>query len=283
MADRLIFGNFSDIDPDEYPDHPSPVELGHANRLIFGGPSDIDPDEYPTHPSLVELGYAEHAARNPDYNHYGGLGAGVTYREEIPESALRNMVYNANEDMQEDFEPDANNIGRKRRPGAMGAYLVSGTVRRDRSSDEDEASEEDEAYDRNDDRSDDARHGHQIYLGSSMRRRHADPARVALEESFQDDVVGEDGSRPVHGHNWQCAEPGLISEHRYANGLEGSDNDKGSYHSDDVDEDDDGGGNHAGRFYIVDGGGNHMPPCHHDSSYGCHDICAVTGDEDIGA
>ena len=224
-----------------------------SKRTIFGGPSEIYPDVYPTHPPLVESGYGEHSAHNPDYYHYAGLGGGVAYAQEMPESAQRALAHNANEDMRESLERD--NIPNKRQPGAMGSYWVPGAVRRD-------ASDEDE------DSKDNVKQGRQMYVGSSMKQKQKGECEVALESNLHDQLAGKDDELPVHRRRYQCAEPGLISEHRYENDRD--------Y---DGKEDDD--GEKGGRFYVEDQAGSHLPPCGHGSEYGCAKMCNITGDEDI--
>lgn len=139
--------------------------------MIFGGPSELYPDKYPTHPPLVERDYGEHAAHNPDYDRYAGLGSGVAYGQEMPEEAQRGLVYNANQDMQEALERDG--IPKKKRPGAMGSYWAQGAVGRDGSvEEEDDYDDYDDSDDNDDNDSDDnIRRGGQIYLGSSMKQK----------------------------------------------------------------------------------------------------------------
>lgn len=72
-----------------------------SRRPIFGDSSDAFPDDYPTHPPLVELGHGEHAVYSPDFYQYSGLGGDMAYAEEMPASAQRRLVYNANQDMLE--------------------------------------------------------------------------------------------------------------------------------------------------------------------------------------
>jgi hypothetical protein len=229
---------------------------------VFGGPSDVFPEEYPTHPSLVDLDYGEHSAQNPDYNHYAGLGGGVAYAQEMPASAQRGLVFDANQDMTEAFERDG--ISNKRQPGAMGSYWVPSAITRDTST---EDGDEDEDEDEDDDTDDNVRRGHQIYLGSSMKQKRKGENEVALESSLHDQLAGEDDELPDHRRSYQCAEPGLISEHRYENAWDDADGE---------------GEDEGGRFYVEDRGGNYLPPCGHGSEYGCGDICRITGDEDLG-
>lgn len=217
-----------------------------ARRIIFGGPSEINPNAYPSHPRLVSDSHGEHSARNPGYVHSAGQGAGVTYGQQMPEAAQRGLTRNANADMQES----------KGAPGAMGSYWAPGTVRRDSGSVDDKSSDNNK---RND-----SRHGHQLFLGSSMNRRSKNPPEVVLEPDFRAQVERDDHTLPSHRRGYKCAEPGLISEHRYANKAEET-------------------GRQAGRFYIQGRAGGHYPPCGHGSDYGCRDICAVTGDRDLGA
>jgi hypothetical protein len=247
-------------------------------RLVFGVPSDVFPEEYPTHPSLVDLGYGEHSPRNPDYIRYAGLGDGVAYAQDMPASAQRDLVYNAAQDMEEAFERDG--ISKKRWPGAMGSYWAAGAVRRDVEEDEDEDAADDSV-----------RRGHQIYLGSSLKEKQKGADEVVLEPSLYEQLAGEEDELRGHRMRYRCAEPGLISDHRYANAWDyagdDAEDDEVEDHSDndgdsgDEDRGDEAGGQ-GGRFYVEDAEGNYMPPCGHDKAYGCRDICVVTGDWDLG-
>lgn len=48
---------------------------------------------------------------------------------------------------------------------------------------------------------------------------------VVLEETLQDNIALEDGSRPNHRRNYHCAEFGLLCEHQYVNAGSESDDD----------------------------------------------------------
>jgi hypothetical protein len=229
-----------------------------SERIVFGGPSDVFPNKYPTHPSLVDLGHGEHSAHNPDYYHYSGLGGGVTFAQEMPASAQRGLAQNANEDMSEQFKQDK--ISKGKQPGAMGSYWVSGATRR-------------EMNDENENAKDNIRRGHQIYVGSSMKQKQKGEYEVGLESDLHEQLAGGNGELPDHRRHYQCAEPGLISEHRYENAW-----DNANHEAQNDRKKEDGKG---GRFYVEDRKGHHLPPCGHGSEYGCADICAITGDRDI--
>ncbi|OBT55305.1 hypothetical protein VE04_04044 [Pseudogymnoascus sp. 24MN13] len=223
-----------------------------SQRVIFGGPSEIYEDGYDYHPSLVQIGYGEHAAHNEDYNAYAGLGGGVAFAQEMPEEAQRVLTYNALEDMREAWERDG--VGARRQAGAMGSLWVEGALRgRNDDEDEDEGEYDDEV-DEVDEA--DVRRGHQIFLGSSLRQRHRGVTDVALEESLWDDLA-EENELPDHRRGYQCAEPALFSEHRYAN----------SWDNDNEDEED------GGRVFVMDRDGEHLAPDGDDEEYGCRDIC----------
>lgn len=199
-----------------------------SQRIIFGGPSEIYEDGYDYHPSLVQIGSDEHAAHNEDYNAYSGLGGGVAFAQEMPEEAQRLLTYNALEYMREAWERDG--VGARRQAGAMGSLWVEGALR-GRNDDDDEDEDEDEGeYDDEVDEVDEAdvRRGHQIFLGSSLRQRHRGVTDVALEESLWDDLA-EENELPDHRRGYQCAEPALFSEHRYANSWDNDNKDVGVF------------------------------------------------------
>lgn len=230
-----------------------------SQRIIFGGPSEIYEDDDDYHPSLVELGYGEHAAHNEDYNAYAGLGGGVAFVQEMPEEAQRGLTYNALEDMREAWGRDG--VGARRQAGAMGSLWAEGALR-GRNNDED--GDEDEGEDDNEADEADVRRGHQIFLGSSLRQQHRGATDVALEESLWDDLSKEN-ELPDHRRGYQCAEPALFSEHRYANAW---DNDN------EAEED-------GGRVFVIDRDGEHLAPCGDDEEYGCRDICERAGAYDL--
>lgn len=238
-----------------------------SRRIIFGCPDELDEAGlYGNHPSMVELRYDEHAAHNPGYHQYAGLGDGVAFAQGMPEEAQRGLAYNAMESMREACARD--NLSRKRRPGAMGSLRVDGALRRGNEEDEDE-DVVDEA---------DVRRGHQIYIGSSMKQRANNVDEVALEESLYNDVVDEDGELPEHRRNWQCAEPAMLSNHRYANDWDQAEDDEQEGHEDGEDEDEADGG----RVYVVDHNGRYLPPCEEDSDgIGCDELCDRVGAHDL--
>lgn len=254
-------------------------------RIIFGGPSEIYDDDEDYHPSLVQQGYGEHAAHNQDYYSYAGLGDGVAYAQEMPEEAQRGLTYNANEDMHEAWDRDG--VPVKRRPGAMGSYWVKGALRREVDDDsEDRDDDEDDAEQGSDeeDGDDPVRRGYQVYLGSSLKQRKKGAANVLLEESLEDELVEEDGL-PEHKYSYQCVEPGVISEHRYANAW-----DRDEEVGEDLGEDTEKGQEYSGRVYVLNNQGGHMAPCgddkehgdneeydDDDEEYGCNDICNKLG------
>jgi hypothetical protein len=227
-------------------------------RIIFGCPNKLDEEGlYGDHASLVRRNYGEHAVHNEDYYQYAGLGGGVAFAQEMPEEAQRCLAYNAYEDMREARQRDG--VPRKGHSGAMGSLWVRGALRREHKDKEEELDNEEG------DDEDNVCRGYQIYLGSSLRKRRRDADDVALEESLYDDLVDEDGKLPDHRRQYQCAEPGLLSEHRYANNWDKND--------DDEDEDNDGG-----RIYVVNAQGEHLAPCGEDTEeYGCDDICDRVG------
>ena len=104
----------------------------------------------------------------------------------------------------------------------------------------------------------DVRRGHQIFVGSSLKQRRRGAADVALQESLWDDLA-EDNELPDHRRSFQCAEPALFSEHRYANAWDENNDDE-------VEED-------GGRVFVVDRDGEYLAPCGGDEEYGCRDIC----------
>lgn len=48
-----------------------------------------------------------------------------------------------------------------------------------------------------------------------MKEKRKGENEVALAASLYDELAGDDGELPTHQRNYQCAEPGLISERRY--------------------------------------------------------------------
>ncbi|KAF2821446.1 hypothetical protein CC86DRAFT_426730 [Ophiobolus disseminans] len=268
-------------------------------RTQFGGPSEIFPNEYSSAPRLVDLSATEHDARNPGHTRYSGLGNGVAYGQRIPDSALRELTYNANADQRElhqelhPYPVDATDkvrekIDQKYLPGAMGSYSSRGTLMRDMAGgsdaeddDEDDTTgefeDDDEAegeqyneLEEDGDVNDDARHGYQIFLSSSSK--HAQKAKncaVDLAPGL-DGEVRLDGSLPAHRTGWHCAEQGMVSDHHDANaGMPSYDN------ADDDDDED--------RVFVVDPQGRHMAPCGHATDqYGCEDFCRAIGARDVG-
>lgn len=155
----------------------------------------------------------------------------------------------------------------------MGSLWVPGALRGGNDDeDEDGGEDKDEVEEAN------ARRGHQIYLASSLRQRQGGAAEVALEESLWDDLAEED-ELPDHRRAYQCAEPALFSEHRYANAW------------DDVDEAEEDGG----RVFVTNRNGEHTAPRpddgehdddgqnddDDDEEYGCRDICETVGAYDL--
>lgn len=61
------------------------------------------------------------------------------------------------------------------------------------------------------------RRGHQIFFKSSMKQNVKAAQEVALEATLHDQLIGHDDGLPDHRMRYQCAEPGLISEHRSSN------------------------------------------------------------------
>lgn len=225
-------------------------------RTQFGGPSEIYPEDYPSAPRYVNFSANEHDRRNEHHIRYSGLGDGVAYRQKIPDSALREMTYNASQDKRdvheelyppptEDASKGAKRRYEKQYPYAMGAYSTEGTLRRDA------------------DLADDAsntRHGRQIYLSSSAT--HANGGHgcaMKLPSTLHDELDLPD----EHRTGWHCAEQGMVSDHRYANARTL-----------------DGGGD---RVFVVNPHGEHMAPCGHDTAkYGCADFCRAVDAADIG-
>jgi hypothetical protein len=234
-----------------------------SQRIIFGGPSELFLEDYPTHPSLVSHGYGEHSTHNSDYHHYAGSGGGVAYAQEMPASAQRDLVYNATQDMVSAFERDK--VPKKKQPGAMGSYLAEGSLRRESSS-KDDNEDTSKAFTKYTER--DVRRGNQIYLGSSMKQKGKGDYEVALESNLYDQLAPNHNQLPQHRRNFQCAEPGLISDHRYNNASCNGIQPDPSYQ--------------GGRFYVEDRQGTYLPPCGHSPEYGCGAMCTVTGDKDLG-
>ncbi|KAN0089178.1 hypothetical protein V8E51_019438 [Hyaloscypha variabilis] len=146
-------------------------------------------------------------------------------------------------DMREAWERDGVRV--RRQAGAMGSLWVEDALRGGKE-DEHKDDEVDEA---------DVRRGHQIFLASSLKQRHHGADDVALEESLWDDLA-EGKELPDHRRNYQCAEPALFSEHRYANAW-----DEGGDANDEVEED-------GGRVFVVGRNGEHLAPCGGDGEFG---------------
>jgi hypothetical protein len=268
-----------------------------SRRMTFGGADDLDPDgDYGDHPSLVQLSEGEHSAHNEEFYHYAGGGGGVAFAQNMSERVQRNLTYNAMYDMQEEMLRDG--VPRRGRPGAMGSLWAEGALRRgdngedgggDGGGGDFEAQEED------------IRRGHQLFLGSSMRRRRdlteEGEYQVALGSNLWEQLadVG-DGELPDHRRDWNCAEPGMFSEHEHANSWDGqtghvfdggAGTEEGYQQAEAEAPEFEGdlyadGGEDGGRVYVVDHEGQHMAPCGDDSCYGCRNLCEQVGAYDLG-
>jgi len=233
------------------------------------------------HPSLVRLGNSKHSATNPDYYHYDGFGAGVTFARElfdspeaqqIQERVQRALTVSALEDMEDAWSRDSVLLNSKypasdtRKPEAMGSLWAVGEARPG-----DEVEEGD------------VRTGYQFYVGSSMKQRRKKPPSVVLEDSLWEDLIYENSpdGMPVHRRFFRCAEPGLISEQRYAN----------PEHYEDAEEDgnaDASRGHDGGQVFVYGFPksdearvGDYFPPCGHPPEYGCVDLCRAVGVRDL--
>jgi hypothetical protein len=204
---------------------------------------------------LVQHGASQHAAANPGANQYSGMGAGVTYAQQMPEGAQVGLTYNAHQDM--DAAAPGDGVANKRLPGAMGSLSIPGAVKPAGSTSAPGANGEDPS---------DVRRGYQMYLGSSLKgKSNANKrATATLEPGLQDTLTQTNGgSLAAHRNKYNCTEPATLSEHGYANSWDPS------------------GSSQGGRVYVDQSDGTTLPPCGEDGQYGCRDVVSALGGSDI--
>ena len=203
-------------------------------RSFFKLPRNPRKRSLPIDPPLVTPSNDFHASLNPGFVCYSGQ---EFVSQDLADFEIRHKALQALDDMAERFDTDFPNLDPKKfMPGAMGIQII-------------EVKEPETGY--------------HIYYHSSMKQNtepdyHGED--VQLAEEFQDLVIVDDKTVPVHRRAYRCTEPGLFTNSRTTNP----------------------GSSSGSRVYIVDQNGHFLPPCGSNISddanrIGCHHFVTTAG------
>lgn len=175
-------------------------------------------------PPLVAPSKDFHATLNPGFVCYSGQ---EFVSRDLTDFEIRAKALQALDDMEERFDTDFPKLNPKKfMPGAMGIQIIEGK---------------------------EPEPGYHVYYHSNMKQKTRpdyNSEDVQLAEEFQDLVIVDDKTVPVHRRAYRCTEPGLFTNSRTTNP----------------------GSSSGSRIYIIDRNGQSMPPCGSNISHGADRI-----------